>query len=155
MEDIAFSELNIMSSPLFQNSKPNPPIPGRSGLFCSVGLKMVAVWLPFYVLFASIPIFSLTNWFQSVCLPVCFCHPSPCRKLHQRDSRNSWRPTKISTLSLNASWWFSNLWLPIQKCNVIFAPWIYQLIIKILSEWYWFYFITFRKISLSWGVPLM
>jgi hypothetical protein len=56
MEDIAFSELNIMSFPLFQNSKPNPPIPG------SVGLKMVAVWLPFYVL-VSVPIFSQTNWF--------------------------------------------------------------------------------------------
>jgi hypothetical protein len=63
MEDIAFSELNIMLFPLFQNSKPNPPIPGRSGLFCSVGLKMVAVWLPFYVLLVSVPIFSLTNWF--------------------------------------------------------------------------------------------
>jgi hypothetical protein len=45
MEDIAFSELNIMSFPLFQNSKPNPPIPGRSGLFCSVDLKIVAAFL--------------------------------------------------------------------------------------------------------------
>jgi hypothetical protein len=47
MEDTAVSVLNIMnimSFHLLQNSKPNPPIPGRPGLFRSVGLKMMAVW---------------------------------------------------------------------------------------------------------------
>ncbi len=43
MEDTAISILIIMSSPMFQISKPNLPTLSRPDEFCCVGLKMVAV----------------------------------------------------------------------------------------------------------------
>ncbi len=43
MEDTAVSTLIIMSSPMFQISKPNPPTLSRLDGFWFVRLKMVAV----------------------------------------------------------------------------------------------------------------